>query len=349
MSPDDWPFMTVAVPVLNEARFIAPVLRSLLDQLRGLPAEILVLDGGSDDPTCSIVAELAAHHPELRLIHNPRRLQSAACNLAAELADPRSRVLLRVDAHAAYPATFVAQVITALLENRASSVVVPMRTVGHSPKQRAIAATQNSRLGNGGASHRRAGASGFVDHGHHAAFDLAFFRSIGGYDPTFSHNEDAEYDTRAESAGGRAWLCADAIIEYFPRETIWQLSRQYVRHGRGRARTTRKHRRRLRLRQAMPIAILCAIALIILAPLSPWAAAPASAYVALCLAWGVVAAMRQRDPALLWMGPAAIVTHTSWAIGFLQGRLQPRMDLAAQAAPVTDRTSAPHALLRKRP
>ena len=316
------PRFTMVMPVLNEERYVELALSSLLDQVEGRNGEVLVLDGGSRDATRAIVTRLAAAHPVIRLVDNPGRTQSAACNLAAELAHPESGVMLRADAHAAYPSDFVATVLQALLDTGATSVAVPMRTVGKAFLQRAIAATQNSRLGNGGSSHRRAGMSRFVDHGHHAAFNLAFFRSIGGYDRDFTHNEDAELDVRAVQAGGRVWLCTEATIDYFPRDSLRQLARQYLRHGRGRARTIAKHRLRLKLRQGLPLIILATGALAALAPLLPWLGFPIACYLLACLGWGVVDAARGRDAASLLMGPAAIVMHLSWAIGFLQGRLR---------------------------
>ena len=108
--------------------------------------------------------------------------------------------------------------------------------------QRAVAAAQNSRLGNGGAPHRTAPRSGPVAHGHHAAFDRAFFDRLGGYDAHFSHNEDAEFDYRALRAGGRIWMCAEARVEYYPRDRPMALLHQYIRNGRGRARTLLLHR-----------------------------------------------------------------------------------------------------------
>ncbi len=330
--PDVLPdFFTVVIPVLNEERYIEAALTSLLDQVRDLRCEIMVVDGGSQDRTVAIVEALAAAGSGLRVVHNPARLQSAACNLAAGRAAPQSRILLRADAHAGYPPGFVRACLRALAETGATSVVVPMRTVGTGAMQRAIAATQNSLLGNGGSSHRRVGTARFVEHGHHAAFDLNFFRTIGGYDPTFTHNEDAELDVRALQAGGRIWLCPDAMIDYYPRETLRQLARQYVRHGRGRARTTAKHRQRLRLRQCLPIAILGAFVLALLAPVQPLLALPAGCYVGACLLWGAVQAVRRRDPALLWMGPAAIVMHLAWAVGFLDGRAKRRPTQSAHA------------------
>ena len=323
MTSGPLPRFSVVMPVLDEECYIAPALSSLLDEVERLDGEILVLDGGSQDATCAIVAALAAAHPVIRLVDNPGRTQSAACNLAAELACPRSGIMLRADAHAAYPPGFVATALHALLDTGATSVVVPMRTVGKAPLQRAIAATQNSRLGNGGSGHRRSGVSRFVDHGHHAAFDLAFFRSLGGYDCDFTHNEDAELDVRAVRAGGRIWLCTEAAIDYFPRDSLRRLARQYVRHGRGRARTIARHRLRLKLRQRLPLVLLAATGLAVLAPLSPWLALPAGCYLLACLCWGAAEAALRADAALLLMGPAAVVMHLSWAAGFLDSRLRP--------------------------
>lgn len=313
------PFFSIVIPVLDEERHVGDVLASLLAQVRDRNAEILVMDGGSRDATRAIVEAISVHDPSVRLIDNPGRTQSAACNLAAELVSPKSTILLRADAHAAYPPDFVVLTIQALQASGATSVVVPMRTVGSGVQQRAIAAAQNSRLGNGGSSHRRAGMSRFVDHGHHAAFWLPFFRSIGGYDCSFTHNEDAEFDVRGHRAGGRVWLCGEAAIAYFPRDSLSSLARQYVRHGRGRARTIYKHRLRPKLRQSLPLVLLAAVAAGLLAPVVPWLGVPAAIYLGASVLWGAAAAVRRRDPALLLMGLAAMVMHLAWAIGFLDG------------------------------
>ena len=105
-------------------------------------------------------------------------------------------------------------------------------------------AAQNSKLGNGGAAHREVGGSGFIDHGHQALFDLPTFLSFGGYDETFSHNEDAEFDYRLARAGGKIWLCSEAVANYFPRLTPLALAKQYFGHGQGRAQTILKHKAR---------------------------------------------------------------------------------------------------------
>jgi succinoglycan biosynthesis protein ExoA len=315
--------LAVVIPVLNESAYIAACLHSLLPQAREAGAVLMVMDGGSTDGTQSIVARLAQDHPELSLLNNPKRIQSAAVNLAAQIAPPSVRLLLRADAHSLYPPNFIATCVAALHANHATSVVVPMHTVGRGGLQNAIATVQASRLGNGGSAHRVGGRSGFVDHGHHALFDREFFLKLGGYDEGFSHNEDAELDRRAIAAGGRVWMCAEAAITYFPRRSLGALARQYCNFGSGRMRMLRRHHLRPKPRQmaAPTILILCVLSLLLL-PLSPWFGLFLALYAGSCVLWAVISAVRSRDPWLLGVAPAAMVVHLAWGFGFLREALR---------------------------
>ncbi len=315
------PFLCIAIPALNEAGYIEACVQSLLGQWPEPALEILVLDGGSQDDTAARVAAIAARHPCVRLVPNPARIQSAAVNLAASLASPRASILVRADAHCIYPRDFLRRCVREYLRTGATSVVVAMRNEaapGHGI-QRAIATAQSSRLGNGGAAHRTGAVSGFVEHGHHAVFDLAFFRRIGGYDPSFTHNEDAEFDHRAMQAGGRIWMSREEPVVYFPRRSLDALARQYFNHGHGRARTLLKHKLRPKARQMAPVVVLGGLAAsAAVAPFAPLLALPALAYPLLCLGWGAGRAMVGRDAALLLSGPALMTMHMAWALGFLR-------------------------------
>lgn len=327
MSLLDKPFVTVAMPALNEERYIARALLSLSRIPESFDYEILVLDGGSTDYTAQIVEMFARADPRIRLIINERRIQAAAVNRAAVEADPRSRYLFRADCHADYPPGFVESCIGSLERSGAASVVVRMQTVGATCFQKAVATAQNSRLGNGGSAHRTDGASRFVDHGHHAAFRRETFLTVGGYDESFSHNEDAEFDVRLRRAGGRIWLNTDAAISYFPRSTISALARQYFSHGRGRAKTIRKHGMALRLRQMLPLAATAAFPLGMIGALADlrFLLVPV-AYVSAALLVGAMLAVRNASPCSVASGLAALIMHMSWAAGFATTVFSPMPD-----------------------
>jgi succinoglycan biosynthesis protein ExoA len=295
------------------------------------------LDGGSADGTCEIVAAIAQADARVRLIDNPKRLQSAAVNLAARTFASGRRWLVRVDAHADYPPRYVSRLVREAERSGAQSVVVAMRTEGHGLFQRAVAVAQNSRLGTGGSAHRGGGPSGFVDHGHHALFETSAFLRAGGYDEGFSHNEDAEFDVRLRRSGGRIWLTRDLEIAYFPRSRPGPLFRQYRSYGRGRARTLLRHKERPRLRQLLPLAVAPALIALAAAPWLPLAAAPALAWALICLAYGAGLAIRTRAAEALLSGPAAMIMHVGWSIGFwslLIETARPRAPLGVPAGPV---------------
>lgn len=74
------PWLSVVVPVLDEAENVAPLIEEIERALAGVVAfEMLFVDDGSRDATLSVLAGLAATHPRLRVLKHPRRFgQSAA-------------------------------------------------------------------------------------------------------------------------------------------------------------------------------------------------------------------------------------------------------------------------------
>lgn len=313
----------VVVPALNEARHIVACLNALLRDDPGLA--VVVADGGSTDQTRALVAGLVPKYPQLRIVDNPERLQSAGINRAvAECVGPMHRVLVRCDAHAGYPPGFVVAVADALGQHGAAAVVVPMDSVGQTGFARAAAWIVDTPLGSGGSAHRGGRKSGPVDHGHHAGMDLDWFRRIGGYDAGFSHNEDAEYDHRLQQAGGVIWLEADIRLDYVMRPTFAALARQYWNYGRGRARTVLKHRMRPRLRQLIPVVNLLGMVLTLFVALVwTWSLIWPLAYVA---ALGLVSLLGLRAIGAdgVWAGPALFAMHNFWAAGFLRQVLRGR-------------------------
>ena len=320
MTPADPVRILVAVPALNEAAHIEACIASLMaPEAEMARVRIVVVDGGSTDGTQARLRALRDRFPNLTVIDNPLRLQSAALNrVVATCAAPANDILVRCDAHSVYPRRYVLDVAESLLARDAAVLATCMDAGGTSGFQRAAAWLADARIGSGGAAHRGGRISGYVDHGPHAGFRLDWFRRVGGYDASFSHNEDAELDHRIALAGGRIWLDAGIRVAYSVRPTLAALARQYWTYGRGRARTVRKHRLRPRLRQMLPPLLVAALLLgLPLAPATPLALLPAAAYAAAVAMVSLIALMRMRRFCGLWAGPAMAAMHLAWGVGFL--------------------------------
>lgn len=329
----------IVVPCLNEARHLPGLLRRLLADPGAAEALIVVADGGSTDGSRQIAADVLSADARLEWIHNSLKIQGAGINEAVRRFGDGRAFLIRIDAHADYPADFVACLVQAAGATGAASVVVPLATQGEGCFQIAAAVAQNSGIGTGGAVHRVSGASGWIDHGHHALMRIEDFRAVGGYDETFSHNEDAELDVRLARAGKRIWMQADLAVGYYPRSTPGALFRQYFLYGRGRARTVRLHRTGLRLRQAAPLAVAPAVGLAVLScvfipsgELAMLGMVPAGAWAIVCLAAGTMAGMKARSVCGLGAGLAAMVMHFAWSAGFLSQTI--RSDARSGSRPV---------------
>lgn len=335
MTTSGEPRVLVVIPVLNEVEHLPGLLDQLLRHGAVEDCLIVVADGGSTDGSLLIVEAWMIRDARIRLHRNSRRLQSSGVNGAARTFGQGCRYLVRIDAHAVYPDSYVRGLVAAAERTGACSVVVPMRTCSRGGFQTAVAAAQNSRIGTGGAAHRGGAQSGWIDHGHHALMRLSTFNALGGYDEDFSHNEDAEYDIRLLRAGGRIWMQADLTIGYFPRTTPKALFRQYFNFGRGRARTVRLHKVRPRLRQVAPLvvapALVAAASALLLSAVTPWAllaGLPALLWAGLCLAGGAAAAYRSSPRGGYAAGLAASIMHLAWSMGFWDQFLSDRFTRA---------------------
>lgn len=329
----------IVVPCLDEEANLPRLLDSLLHEADG--ATVVVVDGGSKDRSRAIVTALARRHPNLFLLNNPKRIQSAAVNLAARRYGAGHRWLVRIDAHAAYPAGYVQLLGNAAMRTGATSVVVPMATQGHGCFQKAAAAAQNSVLGTGGALHRHPGRGAWVDHGHHALFDLNLFMRAGGYDENFAANEDSELDRRLLAAGGTIWLEPAAAITYFPRRTPGALFRQYRNYGKGRARNLKRHPAPVKLRQMLPLGVVPAIAAalggMVLAPVQATAlllVLPMACWLLASLVAGVGLGCRAQSWCGAGAGLAAAIMHAGWSLGFILEALD-RRPMPSAPVPLT--------------
>jgi succinoglycan biosynthesis protein ExoA len=245
------PFVTVAVPCLDEEAYIEFCIRSILSQ--DYPRdrmEILVADGGSRDRTREILGCLVEEDPRIVVIDNPGRIQAAAMNEMIRRA--RGDVIVRMDAHSAYAKDYLSRCVEVLERTGADNVGGAARACARSSFQRALCAALDSYLGVGGSSFRSEKNEGFVDTVPFGAFRRRVFDTVGMFDPRAVTNEDAELNQRIIAAGGKVYLSRDIVVHYFPRDSFTGLAKQYYRYGKGRARTLLKLRELLALRPAIP-------------------------------------------------------------------------------------------------
>jgi succinoglycan biosynthesis protein ExoA len=309
----------VVIPCLNEEDHIERVVTKMAAEQKSVNSRIVVVDGGSTDQTRTIVTRLAEANPLIELMDNSKGIQAAAVNAAVRRYGCGARFLIRIDAHANYPDRYCERLLKVQARTRADSVVVSMQTEGHNCFQRAAAAAQNSILGNGGSAHRNETTGRWVDHGHHALMTINAFGAVGGYDETFSHNEDAELDARLTAAGFHIYLTGETQVRYYPRGGASALFQQYFNIGKGRARNFLKHRKNAKLRHLALAGVAPAVCLFLLTPFSVIFALPALAWALLCLGYGVVLGMRLRDACAAAAGIAAIAMQAGWSFGFFAG------------------------------
>ena len=241
------PFVTVAIPCLDEEKHIEATLCCVLDQ--DYPRdrmEIIVADGGSRDATRDIVARIDG----VILVDNPGRIQARGMNEILRRA--RGEVIVRLDAHSSYARDYVRRSVEVLLETGAQNAGGAQRALATTRFQRALCDALTSPVGVGGAAYRSADEEGFVDTVFLGAFRREVFEEVGLYDPGAITNEDAELNQRILDSGGRIYLSRSIVAHYHPRASFGALARQYFRYGMGRARTLLKHKSFPKLRPIVP-------------------------------------------------------------------------------------------------
>lgn len=313
--------VSVIVPCRNEARYIDAFLKSVFAQQ--LPEhcrlQVVVADGMSDDGTREQLA--AWRRSELVVIDNPRRITSAALNLAIERAD--GDVVVRMDVHTTYAPNYIAECVQALEQTGATCVGGPWKPSGEGGLQGAIARAFESRLGSGGAASRRIDYSGPVDTVYLGAWRREDLLRLGGFDEELVRNQDDELNLRIWRSGGKVWQSAAIRSSYAPRASLVALFKQFFQYGYWKMPVILKHRLPASPRHVLPFAFIMLLALLaVLAPFSLLAAlafaAVASLYVLAVLV--SAAALRARE-SIVNIALAIACMHFGYGLGFARGLL----------------------------
>jgi succinoglycan biosynthesis protein ExoA len=324
------PFISVLVPVRNEAAFLGATLDRLLNQdYDRRRFEVLVADGGSTDGTRAVVAARQRRWANLRLLDNPGRWSSAGRNVA--LAAARGDLVVLIDGHCELDGPhYLSEIASAFVRSGADCVgrPQPLDVTGATPLQRAVAAARASRLGHHPDSYIYSDREGPAPPQSVAvAYRREVFDRVGRFDEAFDACEDVELNHRVARAGLSCFFTPRVRVRYHPRASLGGLFRQMVRYGRGRVRLLRKHSETFSLKSLLPGLFLAGL---LLGPLLAclWSAlwlvygGIVGVYALTVLLFSVGLSVREgRLDLLPWMPPAFLAIHLGAGVGILREAL----------------------------
>lgn len=325
MTSGHCPRVTVIVPCRNEERYIARCIEGIL--ATEYPAdrlEVLVSEGRSDDRTREIVQGIAARDPRVRMLDNTRRITPAALNLAIRSAS--GEIIVRMDAHALFPPSYIPQLVAALLETGADVVGGSLETVAadEGAVAVAIAIAMAHRFGVGNSAFRVGGANRRrVEHVPFFCCRKEVFDRVGLFDEELVRNQDGEFSARVIRSGGTVLLVPSARATYFARGSLPKLARTFYQYGYYKLLTAIKVRRVMTMRQLVPPSFI--LALVGTAATSAWNPAGATAFVALAATYttlvaatSLVAARREGPRCAAVLLAAFPLMHFSYGFGQLR-------------------------------
>lgn len=259
--------MSVVVTVRNEARNIAALVQSLLDQSHP-PAELIVVDGVSNDGTLDILQGFA-DKGAIKLI-------AKACNIAEGrnigIAASSEDWVAVTDAGCKVDPDWLKAFASA-----AGGVDPPDVLSGNFKFEVVTDFQQDVIYATYMGEREDSPTARFYPSSRSIAFRKSAWAAARGYPEWLYAAEDTLFNIRLRQLGYQFVFCPDAIVRWQPRENWAQVARQRYNYGRGNGRVgfgTRGYLTNVQIHLAILLPLL-------FIPLSVWALLPAAAAAAL--------------------------------------------------------------------
>jgi len=314
---EQWPSVSVVMPVRNEAANIESAIDAILAQEYHGDLDVWVAVGPSTDATAEVVDAIAARDTRVHRVDNPAGVTPAALNVA--IAASAGEVIVRVDGHSELCENYIAMAVETLRCTGAVNVGGVQNAVGRTRIERSIATVMMSRVGSGGVAYRSQAAAGPVDTVYLGVFDRAAGDAVGWFDERLIRNQDYEFNIRLRDAGGVVWFDPRLSVTYHPRSSVRSFARQYYEYGCWKAVVLRMHRSSLRLRQVIPPVVSSVVTLALAAAL----VAPAALVLPVAYVLAIGALTPGNVSQRLAVMSLAPVMHVSWSAGLLRGIVRP--------------------------
>jgi glycosyltransferase involved in cell wall biosynthesis len=310
------PFVSVIMPVRNEAKFLERSLAAVMSQdYPDNRMEVLVVDGGSSDGTQEIATQMGAV-----LLHNPGKIVPIALNIGLQHA--KGEIIVRVDGHCEIPPDYIRKCVTALLETGADCAGGIQKALGTTPIQEAIALATSSPFGVGNAYFHYATKPAWVDTVYLGAYKRKVFEQVGRFDEELMRNQDDEFNFRLTQAGGKIWLDPSISVSYYPRSSLSKLCSQYFQFGLYKVRVIQKRGEVASLRHLVPAVFLIALILSALLAIFTkqiwWLLLVAGPYIAVAVIATIFTGWGKWKS--IWILPFSFTSiHLSYGLGFIAG------------------------------
>ncbi len=197
--------VSVIMPAFNAQRFIAVALASLLQERDALALDIVVVDDGSTDDTRAVVAAIAAKHPQVRLLRNPRKGIAAARNTGVQNVAADCRFIAFMDADDASVAGRLARQRDLMLADPAIDVLYGKVEMFVDFDDEALQPRDGSRT--------RVIRGPYLQS---AMYRPQVFARVGPFDESYHQGCDTDYLLRVMESGARLVL-DDGVAAYYRR------------------------------------------------------------------------------------------------------------------------------------
>ena len=324
----DFPFVSIILPIRNEAQYIERSLGAVLNQ--DYPKgrlEVLITDGMSTDQTRQIVENLATQYSQIivKVLDNKSLIVPTGMNLALQHA--QGDIIIRVDGHCVIAPDYVRTCVNHIKNEDADGVGGAIETIGETTAAAAIAVGMSSPFGVGDSAFRTvSGKSTLTDTVPFPAYTRQIIERAGMYDEELVRNQDDEYNYRIRGIGGKILLADDVRSTYFSRASYTNLWRQYFHYGFWKVRVLQKHPRQMKARQFIPpvfvLALLASLFLFLSPELRPLSLFVPLLYLTANLFATLFTASRYGWRYLILLPVTFTILHLSYGIGFLAGLIK---------------------------
>jgi glycosyltransferase involved in cell wall biosynthesis len=219
------PLVSVVLATYNEADHVQKCIDSLLAQeTPDFDLEILAVDGGSMDGTREYLEGIAAKHPWVRVLFNPKRRAPFAFNIGTR--EARGQYVCIFGSHTIYNKDYISICRNELITKGAGGCGgrVSTEPSSDSLEARLVAYGMAHPFGSSGKSFRTQ-PEGFADTVNYMIIRRDALVEAGGYSEVLLRNQDNDLNQKLRANGHRLFCTWKTQCIYHPKGTIRGLFR----------------------------------------------------------------------------------------------------------------------------